>query len=71
MHGMNCSICTAVITRETSCSAQPLSDGRCCWACDNVIVTPVRIARSSKLTIVDAVEQALQLRKSVEKLCRR
>lgn len=66
---MNCSICTAVITRETSCSAQPLNDGRCCWACDNVIVTPVRVARSNRnLTIVNAVEMALQMHKNGEKL---
>jgi hypothetical protein len=67
MHGMNCSICTAVITRETSCSAQPLNDGRCCWACDNMIVTPVRVARSH-MSIVTAIETALQMHKSAEKL---
>jgi len=66
---MNCSIChTLIIVEEASCSAQPLNDGRCCPTCDDLIVTPVRVARSSRLAIATAVESAVQMRKSAQRL---
>lgn len=69
---MNCSICEVPIAAKESCNAQPVNDGRCCQACDDLIVTPVRIARAHRLkieaTISDAValhDKMKQLRKSL------
>jgi len=59
---VNCSICLVRIRDDRkSCSAVPINDGRCCLACDNLIVTPVRIARASGMTIEDAVIEGVAM----------
>jgi hypothetical protein len=61
-----CCICLAPIgDRRQSCDAHPVMDGRCCWKCDNVIVTPVRIARGQDVDIVAAIEQGLAIQRTV------
>jgi hypothetical protein len=65
---MNCSICFTEIDERESCNARPINDGRCCRVCDDLIVTPVRVARASTLDIDTAVNQAVTMRKAAERL---
>ena len=41
---IKCSICGARINDRDSHNAQPVDDGRCCSACNNDYVIPMRIA---------------------------
>jgi len=66
---MNCSICNTPIDDKNNCSAQPLIDGRCCFACDDLIVTPVRIARATSSCRIDLqIEIALNSYRAAKRL---
>lgn len=64
---MTCSICLADIDEGESCCALPIVDGRCCAACDDLIVTPVRITRATALPIESTVTAALVTRRKIQK----
>jgi len=43
---LNCCLCgTRIADRRTACSAHPLKDGECCQRCDDLKVTPARLAQ--------------------------
>jgi hypothetical protein len=53
---MKCSICwTQMDDRRQTCNALPVNDGRCCAECDDLIVTPVRLARAHSMSISAAL----------------
>jgi hypothetical protein len=58
---VTCSICFAQVAVKRSCNAWPINDGRCCPACDDLIVTPVRIARGTKQTIQQAIAAGMAI----------
>jgi len=59
---MICSICDEQIVGP-SCSAHPINDGRCCWRCDDLIVTPVRLALSCGMNVVRFFQQGIGIHK--------
>lgn len=61
---MQCSICLADIAdSRQACSAYPLNKGRCCRTCDDLIVTPVRIARAREMTLLEAIQTGIAIYK--------
>ena len=45
---MKCVICNEKITAdpfgwEGGCNAEPVAEGKCCYLCDNNVVTPARL----------------------------
>jgi hypothetical protein len=51
--------------RQT-CSASPVNQGRCCAACDDLIVTPVRIARAHSMSIVAALKMGQNIYQTLQ-----
>jgi hypothetical protein len=63
---LKCSICNVKIAdRRLTCNAMPLNDGRCCIACDNMLVTPARIARATGMPIRKAIVCGLAINDAV------
>ena len=57
---MKCSICDDQIEVELSgwadgANAWPITDGRCCYKCDEQIVIPTRLAREHGLQIGEII----------------
>jgi hypothetical protein len=65
---MTCSICWAQIEHRESCNAWPINDGRCCATCDDLIVTPVRITRSTARPITATIAVGLAMHARVNEL---
>ena len=56
---MQCSICNDPIMIEPSgwaegANAYPVTDGRCCHACDTLVVIPARLSELFKIVEPDA-----------------
>ena len=49
---IKCSICGSSLNDRDSHNAQPINDGRCCSACNNDYVIPMRIAMLTNPTQV-------------------
>ena len=62
---MKCSICLTAMRPSTSNNARPINNGRCCHACDDLIVSAVRIAQMG-VPIVACIENALAMHKAVK-----
>lgn len=63
---MTCSICDeAIADHRTACSAHPLNQNWCCARCDNLIVTPLRVALSQGINVVALFRQGVEMNRAV------
>jgi hypothetical protein len=64
-----CTICNAPIAdSRLACAARPLNEGKCCPSCDDLIVTPVRIARAGEMTLLKAIETGIAIYKTMAEI---
>jgi hypothetical protein len=71
---MKCAMCNRFTLERRSCNAMPIVQGRCCFTCDDLIVTPVRILmqmRPSDNEIVAMFRNAVRTHHQLKELRRK